>query len=228
MSLDDRIQRRAEAAVAFDEHEQRGDGARVTASLADGLAALADTVCTRVHDDVELAFGLDSMLAPLSALKSMTRTKDEIEIYQVVESAIDAQSCGYVGTRDDWYLRWLARLRLGEALAAPELTKRMEDYLAKTPDERRLAFSLVLERTIREARRAPLVLYRLLPLAVSIVTEVAFGDHLRAQETRKRQVLLLPAICDCRECRGNVLDNAERCPHCGNPLWNYQWLTATE
>ena len=50
--------------------------------------------------------------------------------------------------------------------------------------------------------------------------------HERALEARKRQQSILPGIGDCGACRGNVLDNGERCAQCGNPIWKYDWLTA--
>ena len=76
--------------------------------------------------------------------------------------------------------------------------------------------------------QAPLVIYRLLPLGVRIIVAVAFGDHLRAGETRNEQTALLPVIADCHECHGRPLDNGERCHRCSNPLWGFDWLTAAD
>lgn len=71
-------------------------------------------------------------------------------------------------------------------------------------------------------------MFRLFPLAVGIITAIAFGDLDTAKELRKHQVSLLPAIADCNRCRGRVLANEEICPVCSNPLWGYNWLTAAD
>jgi len=72
------------------------------------------------------------------------------------------------------------------------------------------------------------VLFRLVPLAVQIVTALAFGDRDAASQLRKQQRTILPAIADCHECRGKVLPCDRQCPTCGNPLWKYQWLVAVD
>ena len=79
-----------------------------------------------------------------------------------------------------------------------------------------------------ESRKTPLVLFRLFPLTVRIVTCASFGDRNRATKIRNQQVSLLSAIIDCSQCRGIVLANGEQCPRGGNPVWNFRWLTATE
>ena len=61
-----------------------------------------------------------------------------------------------------------------------------------------------------------------------IATALAFGDHARARDARKRQTADLPAIRYCSQCRGDVLENGEQCRGCGNPLWKFEWLTATD
>lgn len=70
------------------------------------------------------------------------------------------------------------------------------------------------------------MVYRLLPLAVWVATALAFDDRARALQSRQRQKALLPAVGDCRVCHGNLLADGLACAHCGNPLWNYEWLTA--
>jgi rRNA maturation endonuclease Nob1 len=45
-------------------------------------------------------------------------------------------------------------------------------------------------------------------------------------EARKKQIDLLPHISDCHACRGNPLENGERCQQCGNPMWKFDWLVA--
>jgi hypothetical protein len=226
MSPDDRQARLAVAAEEFNLHEHRDTGSRVATNLADGFNTLRDALFTRVYDDVEQVVGTDSMLMPISRVKSEMAAKMEIDIYQVAESVATAREQRYVTTEDDWYLSWLAQLRLGEGADSAGVNQRLSYYLVKTADERRRSFSSVLERVLPEARSAPLIVYRLLPLAIGIMTAVAFGDSALAQELRKRQIRLLPSILDCHDCRGSLLDNSEKCPQCGNPLWFYKWLTA--
>ena len=117
---------------------------------------------------------------------------------------------------------------MGEALAETHYGKRLNDYLAMEPDVRRLEFSRVLQKLMPETAKAPLILFRLFPLAVRIVATVAFGDHFAASELRNQQTRWQPAVADCLECHGRVLDNGDRCPTCANPLWEYVWLTAAD
>jgi hypothetical protein len=225
MGPNESVQSQAAAAADFDQHEHRGDGARIASSLYDGLNTLRNLFYTRAYSDVVNVFGTDSIMVPVSATQTEAKAKAEIDLYLIVESAAEARSTNLVGDGDDWYLHWLARLRLGEAAEAA-IAPRLLQMAAKGPDERRRSFSVVLERTLPEASRAPLIVYRLLPLAAAIVTSMAFGDANRAAETRKRQRALLPGIGDCQQCRGNLLENGEKCQQCGNPFWKYQWLTA--
>jgi hypothetical protein len=226
MNVEERARRRAEAAVEFDRQSNRGDGARVTNSLGDGLVVLRDAFFNRVHGDVEKVFGLDSMLLPVAVLKSEANTNLEIEIYQVVEAALDARANRYLGGDDAWFMDWLARLRLADSAAAPAVSQRMAFYAERSADDRRRSFLSRLQQVLPEVGRAPLVMFRLLPLAISIAVAIAFGDHPRAEEMRKRQVTWLPSIADCHDCHGRLTENGEKCPRCGNPFWKYDWLTA--
>lgn len=226
MNAEARLQRRVEAAARFNEHLQRDDGERIAGSLADGLGVLADLCLTRVHIDVQRNFGMDSMLMPTSIVKTEERAKAEIELFQLCESAFQVRQCQYITADEAWYIKWLSELRLGEQASAAATAQRLAQYAARSHEDRRKVFSTVLERTLPEASRAPLVLYRLFPLAVCIVTSLAFGDHARAADLRKQQQSILPGINDCSQCRGNLLDNGEKCVHCGNPVWKYDWLTA--
>ena len=168
------------------------------------------------------------MFMPVSEQKAEVTTLTEIELFQIAESAAAARDCGYAGEAHEWYLGWLVRLRLGHAPAEPRIDARLADYLAKTPEGRRLAFSTVLARVLPESRQAPLVLFQLYPLAVQIATAVAFGDSRAASAARSQQLAILPSIGDCRPCHGKVLDSGEQCPGCGNPLWKPEWLTAVD
>jgi hypothetical protein len=228
MSIELTVHRHSQAADEFNRHEDRQDGSRVVRSLADGLTVLRNLSFRRVHHDVEQACGLDSMLVPLSPEKSERQTKAEIEALLVVEATVAARDHAYVPSKDGWFGDWLTRLRFGDEAGSLGGQTRLSTYLKQSPDERRLAFSDVLAEVFPESRRAPLVLFRLLPPAVHIVVSLAFGDHLTASELRGRQLFLLPAIEDCQDCNGILLDNGENCQRCGNPLWNYQWLTSAD
>jgi hypothetical protein len=120
-------------------------------------------------------------------------------------------------------LAWIFRLRLGEGYQAV-VDKRVGYYSSRTIEERRLKFVSVLQRTMPQSAKAPLILFRLFPRSVRILTAVAFGDPWRAKELRAEQIRFLPSIADCHECHGRVLDNDEICRCCGNPLWNFAWL----
>ena len=226
MNQDDRVGRRAAAAAEFDQHGQRQDGERIVVSLETGLRLLRDLFFTRVQSEVEKEYGLDSMLSPVSLVKSELRTKAEIDAFQVAESAAETRTARFVAGPDDWYVNWLSRLCLGDQSGSDAVVQRLAHYASRGPDDRRRSFATVLEKALPEARHAPLIIYRLLPLSAAIVTDVAFGDHARAAEGRKRQATLLPNLTDCPQCRGNLLDNGEQCILCGNPMWKYDWLTA--
>ena len=226
MNSELRLQQRVAAASRFNERLARGDGERVAGGLADGLGLLADMFLIRVHVEVQRNFGSDSMLMPTSAIKTEEKAKAEIELFQICEAAAHARDCQYLVGEDEWFLAWLTELRLGEQATAASVGHRLAQYGARSAEDRRRVFSTLLERTLPAASRAPLVLYRLFPLAVNIVTALAFGDCARAQDARKRQQAILQGIGDCSMCHGNVLDNGEKCSQCGNPIWKYDWLTA--
>lgn len=226
MNAEEQVQLRAEAAAEFDRHEHRNDGDRVAGSLTDGLNMLRELFVARVSVDLEQEVGMDSMLSPVSALKTEARAKAEIDIYQIAEVCVAVRERNYATDVDGWFEPWLTRLRLGDFAASDAVTQRLTHYRGRGPDDRRRAFVMVLERTIAEARQAPLIIYRLQPLAVSIVAASAFNDYGRAAEDRKRQVALLPGIGDCHHCRGGMLEIGEKCGQCGNPMWKYDWLTA--
>ncbi len=228
MEIEEFVQRRAAAAREFDLHEGRSDGLEIAGSLAGGLTILRDSLYKRVHEDVQNQHGMDSILAPISEEKSERLAKIEIELYQIAVSAVAAQRGDYADGGAAWYWPWLSRLRLGPSQPDERVSKRVESYLAKTPDQRRLTFTDVLARALPESRHAPLVLFQLLPLAVRIVTALAFGDSAGATAVRQRQLAILPAIADCDQCRGKVLDTGQQCPGCGNPLWLFERLTVID
>lgn len=211
----------------FERHENRTDGQRVVTSLDSGLSVLRDLLYGRLHFDVEQMVGTDSMLMPLSEGKTQLATKVQIEIYQVVES-IGAVQEGRGISSIEWYLDWLTRFRLGETAGKEKAQKQIAAYRGMKPDGRRLAFTDVLMRVLPESRKAPMVLFRLVPLAIQIATAVAFGDAPAAAHLRQQQKSILPAVADCHACHGAVLDNGALCDVCSNPLWSYNWLTMTD
>ena len=228
MQLQDSPQQRADAACELDEHEARNDGAQIANSLACGLTLLRDALLRRVHRDVERFYGVDSMLAPLSVLKSEHETSVEIELYVIAESAAEVDNSKYVRRGGDWFLQWLTKLRLGDVSQEPNVRQRLADYVSKSPDQKRLAFSNILVKTMPEAGRAPLITFQLFPLAVWIATAIALSDSPRVTDLRNAQTAILPAIADCHKCQGRPLENGESCEVCGNPLWKYEWLTVAD
>jgi hypothetical protein len=221
------LERRTAFIDEFQRHENRTDGQQVVTSLDSGLLVLRDLLYGRLHYDVEQNVGTDSMLIPLSEEKTQRATKVQIEIYQVVESAWAVQERQYVSSTD-WYVDWLTRFRLGEMAAKEKTQKEIATFRGMKPHGRRLAFTDVLMRVLPESRRAPMVLFQLVPLAIQIATAVAFGDAPAAAGLRQQQRLILPSIADCPACRGAVLDNADLCDTCSNPMWTYKWLTAAD
>lgn len=220
--------RLGEAAREFNDALGRTDGEQVLGSLGSGLDVLRDLLYTRVHEDVEQAFGADSMLIPLSEDRTARVTKLEIEIYQAVSSHAAAIEFGYLPQGDRRLLKSIAQLRIGDEVDNPNVAQRIESYLAQKPQDRRLAFMDALARAVPEARQAPLVLFRLYPRALSIVVATAFNDSSRAHRIRYEQEEILPQISGCEACHGQPLANGSQCERCGNPLWNYARLNLAE
>jgi hypothetical protein len=216
------------AAAEFNRHADRRDGAAAVLWLDQGLTILHNSLYLRMHQDVERFVGKDSMLTPVSELKTLILANQTIEIYQIAESAATAKQLNFVDDPEAWYLDWLAHLRLSAIDWRGETIERTKRYLAKTTEERRQAFTDEMARILHESASAPLVLFRLFPPAVQIVTARAFGDGKTADDLRLQQAGVLPSINDCRRCHGRVLDDSDQCPKCGNPLWTYEWLTAED
>jgi hypothetical protein len=212
----------------FNRRGNRQDGEQVAASLDAGLSVVRDLMYERMHADVERVVGKDSMLIPLSELETQQQAETAIELFQIAESACIVRDADYAGAGDEWYANWLAQMRLRQRAGEPDNARQLAAYLAMHDNDRRLAFSDVLFKVLPESRQAPLVLFRLAPLATRIATADAFGDRKRATEIRKTQKTLLPGISDCRECHGDILDSGEICDVCGNPLWNFEWLTTAD
>jgi hypothetical protein len=225
------VQERHEQAIAslVQQHfVQRPE--EVVESLVEGLSMLRNLLLTRVHEDVATYFGIDSMLSPMSEKeerKVLHRAKVEIEVFSIAIAADEGQRSSYLGDQSVCLLKWLLQLRLGDEI--PEgVRHRLGGYLNRSSDEQRLLFTSVIEHTIPEAKKAPLLIFRLFPEAVRIALAVAFRDPLRAAELRNKQSTLLPAIGYCHTCHGYPLDNGEMCSTCGNPLWTIKWLRDTD
>jgi hypothetical protein len=221
-------QRQGYAAAELSRHCPDIPSGQIVDSLTVGLTRLRDLLLLRIHEDVERYFGMDSMIAPLSASaeeKQLLRAKGEIEAYSAIVVTDEVTQGGYVDRPETWFLEWLFRLRLGERYKSV-MDRRVDFYRSPSIEDRRLKFVSVLQRQVPESAKAPLVLFRLFPRALRIVTAVAFGDPLRGQELRAEQCNFLPAVSDCHMCHGRVMDNEEICQCCGNPVWKFTWLCA--
>ncbi len=154
----------------------------------------------------------------------------EIDIYSTVLAAEEVQREEYallLEEPQEWFLDWLLPLELEER-QSPAVRRRVQGYLREPTDKRRMLFASILERTLPEARKAPLVIYRLYSRAVRLMVAVGLSETLRAERLRREQINLLPHIADCSSCRGQVLENGESCRACGNPLWRFDWLCSAD
>jgi hypothetical protein len=204
------------------------NGAEVVSGLDAGMNLLSEMLYLRLHQDVEKARGADSMLVPISEMRSRRTTLKEIASYQVAESTAAVRQFGYLPSGDEWYVSWLTGLLLKESSPDSTHRQRIDGYLSKTERARRLAMTDVLVAVLPDSRRAPLVLFLLFPLAIHITTALAFGDHAVAERLREQQIELLSIIPSCSQCCGRVLKNGDSCLQCANPLWNSEWLNSTE
>jgi hypothetical protein len=223
------LEQRTAAVAAFHERCPHLDAERVVASLSDGLKLLCDLFFARVGHDVEEQGQMDSMLLPAGAmaeLRTALRVHVLIDVYSCVEAADEATDEA-VSNSDSWLEPLLLQLRLGNS-NEPAVREFFDMLNLPEEDQRRRVFASALERRMPQATKAPLVLYRLYPLAVRIVMAVALGDHWRARQLRGEQIKVLPFIADCHACHGQPLDNGETCSRCGNPLWKVEWLSAAD
>jgi hypothetical protein len=218
----------AQTVAEFDAQTRRRDGASVVPRLVAGLAQIRDALYPRLHQDVERFVGKDSMQMPVSVIRAAQQLMREINLYQAAEAAGAVIEFGYLTESRPWLVPWLARLLLGEKTLEAGQERRLADYQAQSPEQRRRTFVNALARALPESVQAPLVLFSLLPLAIRIAVAQAFTDHSRAAQLRRQQVAVLPAIADCPQCRGRVMESVEACPSCGNPVWKYEWLRAVD
>jgi hypothetical protein len=206
----------------------RRDGLQVVKGMQSGLELLNGLLHSRLDEDVKRVFGEDSMLVSASQLRNALRTKTEISLYEVAESAAAIQNFRYWPAGNNACVPWLAKVVLNEPSLNDSHRQKIEGYLSRTARMRRLLFTDVLVKVLPESRRAPLILFLLFPLAVQIAAAMAFGDRTTAERLRASQIEHLSVIASCRECRGRVLENGQSCPQCGNPLWKTDRLTSLE
>ena len=225
MTTTQQTERLGRLAAEFQVHCPELRSQHIADSLLVGLTHLRDLLMVRAHDDVEQEYGEDSMFVTSFSNKQRQTRNAEIEIdaYSCIVVDDEVTERGYVNNAELWFLDWIFHLRLGEECRSI-FDKRVGYYSSRTIDVRRLKFVSMLQHVIPQSARAPLILFRLFPRSVRVSAAVAFGDALRAQELRAEQIRLLPAINDCHECHGRVLDNEEICRCCGNPVWNFVWL----
>ncbi len=222
--------RRDHAQAELSQHVSAVNSSDTAGNLLNGLTTLRKLLLTRLHCDVEAEFGVDSALAPATAaeaVREMRHAAEEIEAYSLVLVIAEVARSGYAKGDLEWFRDWLLRLRCGDDVDS-SLVARLQQYDQLNDAQRRRMFSSFLEQALPEATKAPLIIYRLFPRAVRIVTALAFGDALRAREIRGEQISFLPVIGDCHHCHGLPLENGETCVECGNPLWKIRWLNATE
>jgi hypothetical protein len=226
--MQNQIQRRERAAAELAAHCPNLPSAEVVDSLLSGLTQLRDLLTARLHEDVEIQFGVDSMVAPMSLSQEVTqirRASAEIDAYTSVVVDQEVTGSGFVDRPGEWFLDWIYQLRFGDGYEAAR-QEHADPYRSLIEKGRRLRFASILQQAVPESVRTPSVLFLLFPISVRIVAAVAFGDAGRAQQLRAEQVDLLSPIGDCPECHGRVLRNDERCHSCGNPIWTFAWLRA--
>ena len=213
----------AKAAAEFNQHEGRSDGSEIADRLVENLTALRESLFRRVLTR-DKSVSLDSMLLPVSKLRAQQHAAEEVEAFMIAESTDAVRSLELVRNSEPWYADWLTAMRLDSWNPLGNVPERVAGYLKESSDERRLRFSNLLVEAIPEARRAPLVLFRLFPTAVHVATALAFDDSTSAKKIRAEQIKILPSIAFCQECHGKLLTVGKECSTCGNPLWNQEWL----
>lgn len=226
MSVEQSTSRRQRTITDLAKAAPRVNASRVVDTLSAGFTQLRDLLVLRLHNDVEIEFGVDSMIAPVSfsaATKQVVNAGYETEVYSATVFDDEARGRGYISGKTGWFLDWILHARLDENQLAP-YRSRVDRYRQLSAEECRHEFVANLHHVVPESVKTPLVLFRLFPYAVRIVAAQAFGDAERANELRSEQGELLPSINDCPSCHGNVLEGGAVCPRCGNPIWTFEWL----
>ncbi len=182
------VQERLEQAqAALTERIGEGHPTSAAVSLMNGLTTLRTLLMTRLHNDFGSEFGIDSVLAPATAaegLRQMLHASEEIEAYSLVLVMDEVAHKNYAKGDAEWFRDWLLHLRFGGEIDS-KIIDRMHVYAAQD-DKQRRRFASALEQALPEARKAPLVIYRMFPRAVRITTAVAFGDMQRGSRSAGR------------------------------------------
>ena len=80
----------------------------------------------------------------------------EIEAYSCIVIDEEVNQHGYLADSHEWFLEWLFRLRLGSGFR-DVFEKRVDFYRSPTREDRRMKFVSVLQHTMPDSRRAPLL-----------------------------------------------------------------------
>jgi len=196
--------------------------------LLSGLKTLRALLLSRLDTEIGYTLSIDDSLPPQISddlAREVLNALEQIDVYSLIVVTDEVTQSGYTGCDLNRLMDWVLRLRSGDDSKA-RTVQLVQDYSPLSITERRRRFSSSLEQAMPKARRAPLIIYRLFPRAVRIVTATAFGDTSRAWKIRAEQISFLPVITDCERCHGLVLENGTVCEHCGNPIWKVNWLNA--
>ena len=205
--------RREQAQAEFQQRVGSAHSADLVRSLWAGLTTLRKLLLTRLHNDVEAYYGIDSILAPMTASETqreMCHAADEIEIYSLTVVLAEAAHSRYAHDDADWFREWLLRLRWGDEMNAM-VAERMHLYDQYGDNDRRHMFASFVEQALPEATKAPLVIYRLYPRSVRVATALAFGDPLRAPRCVANRFLFcrsLPIATTATGCRWKMVTSA--------------------
>ena len=138
---------------------------------------------------------------------------EEVEAFMIAESAVAVRSLKLVKEPESWYTDWLTAMRLDAWNPLGDVPERIAGYLKESADERRLRFSNLLVEAIPETRRAPLVLFRILPTAVHLATAQAFGDSSRPRRFEPNRSKSSRRSPTARSATENCSPAARSAPH---------------
>lgn len=220
--------RREQAQAEFQQRVGSAHSADLVRSLWAGLTTLRKLLLTRLHNDVEAYYGIDSILAPMTASETrreMCHAADEIEIYSLTVVLAEAAHSGYAHDDADWFREWLLRLRWGDEMNAM-VAERMHLYDQYGDNDRRHMFASFVEQAYPRLRKRHWLFTGFILVQCVLPPPWPLATHCEC-EVRGEQISFLPVIADCHDCHGLPLENGDICPNCGNPLWKINWLSAT-
>lgn len=220
----DRSKRQADATQALEQETGRHDGAQVIAALSAGLELSARLFLDRIRGGLNV--GDTVIRADLARMPALAECYRAVLLVETVESGVQVHHHHYLRVDEDWYEKWLALTLLGGELPLKQIITGIAHYQRLSPDRRQADLRVSLERRVREVLEAPVVVYRLLTLAVTVATASAFGDKETARSARHLQHSLVPQAAQCPQCHGEILPSGKLCSACGNPFWRRDWLGA--